>query len=339
MNRAGGMMERIVTWDNLRLAYLKARRGKSESREVREFTADCQNQLLLLSEELRSGVIKVGNWRQFVIHDPKERLITAPCFRERVLHHAIMNQCEPVFERTHIHDCYACRQGKGRIKAIERATLFCQRHEFFLKFDIRRYFDSIVHEILLKGLARRFKDRMLLGLFRQIVEAYEVTEGRGLPIGSLTSQHFANDYLAGLDRLVKEQLRVPAWVRYMDDCVVWGDSSQELKQWLTTIKQWLGQERELSLKPEPYINRTRLGIDFLGCRVYPWGRILNRRSKKRYRRKMKALEWNFLAGRIGESELRHRSQSLTSFTVAGGTKSWHFRQAVLNSLPVSGQGL
>ncbi len=134
-----------------------------------------------------------------------------------------MNLCEPIFERRSIYDSYACRKGKGRLAAIDRAREFCRRNRFFLKMDIRRYFDSVNHEVLRSLLRRMFKDERLLQLFKQIIESYETTPGTGIPIGNLTSQHFANSYLGSLDRFIKEELRCRHFVRYMDDFVVWSD--------------------------------------------------------------------------------------------------------------------
>ena len=194
-----------------------------------------------MAAELEHDTFRVGNYHQFTIHDPKERLITAPCFRERVLHHAIFNLCEPILERHLIADTFACRVGKGWLVALERAQRFAGRHRFFLKLDIRKYFDSIAHAILLARLGRLFKDRRLLHLFERIIESYSTPPGRGVPIGSLTSQHFGNFYLASLDRWVKERLRVRGYVRYMDDFALWADTSCALKIHLSEVGNFLGK--------------------------------------------------------------------------------------------------
>ena len=174
----------------------------------------------------RKIVFPVGRFSQFVIHDPKERIITAPCFAERVLHHAVMNVCEPKFEQWLINDTYACRVGRGQGAALSRAQQFARRFPFFLKIDVRKYFDSISHEILLSRLDLLFKDRRLLDLFERIVHSFRGNLGRGLPIGSLTSQHLANFYLGWFDRYAKETLRLKGYVRYMDDMALWADSSE-----------------------------------------------------------------------------------------------------------------
>jgi RNA-directed DNA polymerase len=164
MKRAGNLFERMVERDNLRLAYWKALRGKRGQQEVRRFGDHLENNLAAMAEQVRAGTYPLGRFRQFTVFDPKERLITAPCFAERVLHHAIMNVCEPVLDGWLIDDTYACRVGRGRVAALARAQEFARRYPFFLKLDIRKYFDSIPHEELLARLARRFKDRALLEL-------------------------------------------------------------------------------------------------------------------------------------------------------------------------------
>lgn len=234
MRRAGRLFDQILDHENLRLATHKALRGKRSKGDARAFVADLDANLEALRSSLERGDVVLGESHQFTIRDPKTRLITAPCFRERVLHHAILNVCEPTFERWLIADTFACRRGRGRLAALDRARRFASGHAAFLKLDIRRYFDSITHEILLDRLGRLFKDPRLLDLFGRIIAAFEATPGRGLPIGSLTSQHFANAYLGAFDRFVKEGLRVRGYVRSMDDMALWADSTATLKGHLAT---------------------------------------------------------------------------------------------------------
>jgi hypothetical protein len=331
-------MEQVLDRETLREAFARASRGKRARRDAAAFGARLDENLAGLARDLAEGTYTVGPYRQFTIFDPKQRLITAPCFRDRVLHHALILVCEPVFERSLIADTFACRRGKGREAAVERARHFARRHPWFLKLDIRRYFNSIDHEILRGKLGRKFKDRRLLDLFGRIIASYEVAPGRGVPIGSLTSQHFANFYLGGLDRFVKEGLRAGGYVRYMDDFVVWGDDRAGLSVVCDRVGEFLGRELSLGLKPEPYINRCRVGMDFLGNRVYPTHVALNRRGRVRYRRKLRALEREHATGQLDDTELRHRATALIAFARAGSTSSWRWRSRVLESLAMDGQG-
>ena len=220
MRRAGNLFEQIVALDNLRHAFQRAARGKRHRAEVAAFQITIDERLADMSVRLQRGEFPVGRFRQFEIHDPKRRIITAPDFPERVLHHAIIRVCEPHLERWLIADTYACRPGKGREAAVLRAAGFARRFPWRLHLDVRQYFDSIPHDTLLACLRQRLKDRQLLELFQGIIAGFRGAAGRGLPIGSLMSQHFANLYLGWLDRFVKESLRIPGYVRYMDDFVV-----------------------------------------------------------------------------------------------------------------------
>ena len=336
MKRTGRLLERIVERDNLRLAFHRAVKGKRHRADAREFGARLEENLREMAAEVASGSFPVGRFSQFVIHDPKERLITAPCFAERVLHHAVMNVCEPLFEQFLIDDTYACRRGKGRIAALRQAVRFSRRFPVLLKLDIRKYFDSISHAVLQERLQRRFKDPRLLALFGRIIDGYQTSPGRGLPIGSLTSQHLANFYLAWFDRFVKESIGAAGYVRYMDDSVIWGATSGELRVVLARCEELLGAELQLAVKATPVIAPTRHGFEFLGCRVYPDHLKLNRRSRARFRGKLFELETAFARGELDEHGLQQRVTALVAFTTAGGTRSWKFRSRVLQRMPVSG---
>lgn len=190
-------------------------------------------------------------------------------------------------------------------------------------------FDSIAHERLLDLLRRHFKDRPLLDLWERILRAYRGPAGHGLPIGSLTSQHFANFYLSGLDRYVKETLRIRGFVRYMDDVALWSDNSDELKTALPRLAHFLRQERGLRPKEAPHQNRTGHGMDFLGCRVFPTHLTLNACSRRRYHRRLTRLEEAWRQGRLNESELQQRATALVAFTRSAEISSWRFRRGVL----------
>lgn len=204
MKRVGNLLEQIAAPENLRLAFWKAAKGKWSRPATRAFAENFEEQIARMSEGLLDGNFPFRNYRRFRVFDPKERVIHAAAFSERVAHHGILNVCEPVLEKAAVFDSYACRKGKGRLQAIARAQGFTRRHRWFLKINVRRYFDSISHERLLGLLARKFKDRGLWNLLERIIRSYEASPGRGLPIGSLTSQHFANFYLGGLDRWALE---------------------------------------------------------------------------------------------------------------------------------------
>lgn len=336
MRRAGRLWEQILDRNNLRWAVLRALRGKRDRRDARQFVAHLEARLNQLGAQLAAGTVEVGRFHQFVIHDPKERIITAPCFEERVMHHALIHVCEPVFERWLIDDTFACRRGKGREAALVRAGQFSKRFPYFLTLDIRKYFDSVPHDQLLARLARLLKDQRALDLFQRIVGSYRPRQGVGLPIGSLTSQHLANFYLGAIDRFVKETLHVGGYVRYMDDMALWGKSTAELRDVLHRCRAFLHDELLLELKPSTPINRTSHGMDFLGCRLYPTHLTLNRRSRIRFRRRLASLEARYRKGLVSDMQRQQRATALVAFATAAGISSWRFRARVLQELTERG---
>lgn len=211
------------------------------------------------------------------------------------------------------------RKRRKAIAAVERARDFARRHEWFLKCDIRKYFDSIPHEGLMRMLRRKFKDERILKWFERIIATYETKSGRGLPIGNLTSQHLANLYLDPLDRFQSVK-----YIRYMDDFVFYSDSKAVLKSILDALPSFLGF-LGLPLKAGAYINRTARGMDFLGMRVWP-GRIgASRASLRRYRRKVAMCERMYEEGFIDEGILQRRVTALTAFLAQGDTLAWRRR--------------
>lgn len=281
MKRTGRLIEPIAEMDNLRLAFWKANRAKEGKIENREFAANLSSNLLQMHNDILGGDICVGDYHYFKIFDPKERTICAASFSERVLHHAIMNICHEVFERFQIYDSYATRLGKGQYAALERAKTFQKKYKWFCKLDVRKYFDTVTHEVLLDLLRRKFKDEKLMQLFEKIIHSYYTKNGQGLPIGNLTSQYFANFYLGHADHYIEEELRMSAYVRYMDDMVFWGNDKNMLllqrNRFIEYINNWL----KLEVKPD-CINSNDKGLPFLGYVLFPNITRLNKRSKNRF---------------------------------------------------------
>ncbi len=336
MKRTGRLFDAILTRDNVREALHRALKGKRHQAEVRDWSSQLDTNIDRIIQQLRDQTFSFGRFHQFMIHDPKERLITAPCFEERVVHHAVIKIVEPHLERWLIDDSFACRKGLGRIRCLTRARQFAREHSWFLKLDIRKYFDSIPHDRLLALWQRRFKDPQLLALITDIVECYRGDIGKGLPIGSLTSQHLANFYLGWFDRFVKESLRIRGYVRYMDDMVLWLPDSAAAKRTEFAVREFLADELILQPKPEPYANRTSHGMDFLGCRLFPSHMVLNRRSRIRFRRKLQALSEHYISQTLSEADFQTRATALVSFLKCDGLASWRFRTRSLFSEKVSG---
>jgi RNA-directed DNA polymerase len=305
-------MVQIADRDNLLLAYYKAKKGKSTRKEVLDYGRQIDRRLRQLQEALLNESVHVGDYHYFTIYDPKERQICAASFAERVLHHAIMNVCHPYFEQYQLAESYATRPGKGTFRAVDRAAGFQRQYPYYLKMDIRKYFDSIDHSVLLGQLHRRFKDAALLRLFERIIGTYHTQSGKGVPIGNLTSQYFANHYMAFTDRFVKEELRMSAYVRYMDDFVIWHQDLAVLQQVLQQMEGFLSERLALSLKTG-YTNKTAHGLPFLGFRLFPYKRLLSRRSKVRFAQKARALQSGWDAGKISDAEMQQRLSAMTAF--------------------------
>jgi len=291
MKRENNLLNEIADPENLRLAFWKARKGKDGKMEVLEFRKNLDDNLLRLRKELLSSTAKVGSYHYFTIYDPKERQICAAAFPERVLQHALMNICHCNFEKHQIFDSYASRLGKGTYAAIERAASFQKKYTWFLKLDIRKYFDSIDHKRLKILLENRFKDKELLFLFNQIIDSYKTQDGKGLPIGNLTSQYFANHYLSIADHFIKEKLHAIAYVRYMDDMVIWAEDKQSLLKIGSAFQSFIETELSLSLKPF-CLNSCDKGLPFLGYVLFPTHTMLNRVSRNRFISKLKYFNYN-----------------------------------------------
>lgn len=283
MRRQAVSLEQLADRRNLVLATWKAARGKHDRPAVARFLGAIDSRLDALAAAIRAGRAPLGRWRRFIVHDPKRRVIHAACFADRVLHHAILNLCEARFERALVDSTFACRPGKGVHAAIRHVRRALQRHEWFVQVDVDAYFASIDHAVLKALLARRFKGEPFLSLLGRIVDGGPVAgAGRGLPIGALTSQHFANAYLDGADRFLLADPRVRAHVRYMDDIAWWCDSRGDAAATLTALREYLASLR-LALKPGVIVRPSARGLAYCGFRVRPGLVRPTARKMTRYR--------------------------------------------------------
>ena len=301
------LFSKIVSFRNLLEASHKAAKGKRERPNVIAFFRRLEENLWDLSQELSERTYRPGGYTTFSIYRPKPRMISAAPFRDRVVHHALMNVIGPVLERSFIHDSYANRVGKGTHRAINRFQWFQRRYDYVLTCDIRKYFPSIDHEILKKLLRRRIADRGVLWLIDRIIDASNhqefvcdyflgddlltpISRRRGLPIGNLTSQFFANSYLTPLDHFVKEDLGCRAYLRYVDDFALFSDSKHLLQEWRGQIARFLASYR-LRLHPtRVHVSPCRIGGRFLGQVVYRSHRRLTGENVRRFRSRL--LAWD-----------------------------------------------
>jgi RNA-directed DNA polymerase len=313
VKRYGNLFEEIVWFENLVVAAKKAFRGKKDRARVARFYFERENELLCIREELRNKTYSPMPLRTFWIREPKLREIGASDFRDRVVHHAVCNIIEPILERGYIHHSYACRIGKGTHRAIRQAQTFSRKNRYYLKCDIKQYFACIDSEILKEILIKKFKDPDLIWLLNTIIESAQSDQpGKGIPIGSLTSQHFANLYLDRLDHHIKDSLRVKSYLRYMDDLILFCDEKANLHSLHFSIRTFLHDELELELKEKATMLAPVLeGIPFLGFRIFPNLVRLKQENKKRALNTLKSRTRAFKAGKLSEEEY---SRSLMSIT-------------------------
>jgi hypothetical protein len=312
----------ILSWDNLLLAYRKARAGKSAQNEILRYGFNLEYELSHLRQALADHTYRPGPYRRFLVKDRKTRLISAAPFRDRVAQHALLNRLEPELDRLFIEDSYASRTGKGVHAAVRRYRAWANRYAYALKLDIRRYFDSIDHQRLIQKLACAISDPDVLWMFYRIIEASPppahpapVTSPRddlvdlmqrplGLPLGNLTSQFLGNFYLNDLDHFVKDTLKVPAYLRYVDDMILLGDDKRHLWAWTAAIEEFLAMERLGLHERKKRLVPVRKGLDVLGYQVFPNATRLSRGSGYRFRRRTKALLAANAAGLCTDATLR-----------------------------------
>ena len=309
MNRENNLFEKICSIQNLHESFYKASKGKRQSAEYLKFRQNAGKKLEELRQVLLQGIYTAGAYRQFTIIDPKERVISAAPFKDRIVHHAIINVLEPVFEKQFIYHTYACRKGKGTHAAARYAFKCAKRTTYFLKLDVRKYFDSIDHSVLKKILCRIIKDSRCLELLFSVIDSYETNKSCGLPIGNLTSQFFANLYLSPLDHFVLEQLKPKGYVRYMDDMVIFSDSVAELKAAFTEIRCFCCERLNLLLK-EPVFGKTVHGVPFLGWRITSKGIFLLGKTKRRMKAKLHEIQRDYEEGKISEEKMCERARAV-----------------------------
>ena len=309
MKRQNNLFDQIIDYNNIRLAFLKAIRGNRASPQVISFCQDTGRNLAAVREKLQTLNCGWGGYYSFLINDPKLRLISTAPIEQRIMHHAIMNVLEPVLERPMIHHSYACRKGKGTHAAVEYAFKQCKSNIWFLKLDVRKYFDSIDHEVLKTQLRKLLKDIRVLTLLDGIIDSYETAPDKGVPIGNLTSQFFANMYLASMDHFILEKLHPGAYCRYMDDFVLWASSQAELKKMLEQINNFVSEKLCLLLKP-PVFGKASAGLPFLGFLIKEKGIYLMQKSKRRVKERMSEITALLYSGKTTEEKAAERVRSV-----------------------------
>jgi len=350
MKRYGNLYPQIIEFENILLAAHKAQTGKRFRENILAFNYNLESELVRLQQELADKTYQPGAYRTFTITEPKTRMISAAPYRDRVVHHALCNIIVPIFERTFIHDSYANRVGFGTHRALHRFIRFARSSRYVLQCDIKKYFPSIDHSILKNLIRRKLKCKDTLWLTDTIIDnsneqlpVIEYFPGdelltplqrkRGLPIGNLTSQFFANIYLNRFDHFVKEQLKVKKYVRYVDDFALFADDWQFLAEARLAVEEYLAGLR-LKIHPiKSQLFETKHGANFLGFRIFPHRIRVRTENLRRARRRLKRLQTEYAEGKIDWSKVERSLTSWVAHLEHGDT--WQLRKKIFNSLVFS----
>ncbi|MBI9019074.1 MAG: RNA-dependent DNA polymerase [Phycisphaerae bacterium] len=352
MKRYGNLWDKLVSWDNLVLAAYKARKGKRAKACVQRFEFNLEAELLQLQDELVNGIYMPGNYVTHWITRPKARKISAAPYRDRVLHHGMMNVLEPILDK-HFHpDSYACRKEKGTHAAVDRLQHLIKHNQYALQCDIQKFFPSIDHEIL-KGIFRRLiKDQKLLKLMDMIVDCSNEQEAVnnyfkdddlfmpfdrrcGLPIGNLTSQWFANWYLSGLDHYITKQCHCGSYVRYCDDFIILAKDRATLIDLRNTIKDYLDSIRLKMHTNKNFIRPVNSGLTFTGMRIWPYYRLLRKDNIKAFKKRIKWMQKAYAYNLIDRGYIQprlaswigHSSHTNNYKLLCRLCKDWRFKRA------------
>lgn len=290
------LYDALCSYDNLFLAYKKARKRKTTKSYVIDFEKNIKENLLLLRSELLLHCYIPKPLVNFTIYDPKTRKISKSDFRDRVVHHALCNIIEPIFEKRFIYDSYANRVGKGTLKALQRFDFFKRKASrnnkekcYILKADIQKYFENVGHDILLSIIKKKISDKRVVWLIRKIL-ANSSSQNKGMPLGNLTSQFFANVYLNDFDWFVKTKLKAKYYIRYVDDFVVFEADKQKLNSYKEEINMFLKNKLKIQLHPDKCkILRFGNSFTFLGFRVFYYHKLFKKSNIRKIKRKLKSL--------------------------------------------------
>lgn len=279
----------ITSIKALSAAWKKFSRGKKSRKDVSDYQKNLRVNLEVMHKRLASGYYQHESYQRFTIHDPKQRQIHKATVEDRIVHQAIVTAIAPHFEKRFIYDSYSCRVGKGTHAGVLRLQTFLRkssrnntRKVYMLKCDIRKYFSSIDHEILLSLIARRIDNDEILELIRTIILSHGSVTGKGIPLGNVTSQLFANIYLHELDWFMKQTIGVQYYARYCDDFIVVSQDKKHLEQLTELIGVFLRVNLQLDLHPNKVTIRSwNQGIDFLGYVLQPHAVTIRTKTRKR----------------------------------------------------------
>lgn len=339
------LFSRFCSLENLELAFKKARKGKTTKQYVIEFEKYLKQNLEKLRNELLNKTYKPLPLKTFILRDPKTRKISVSDFRDRVVHHAVCNILEPVFDARFIYDSYANRKGKGVHSALERFDCFKRKvshngrkvkgcsddnfvQGFVLKADVKHYFDTVDHQKLIEIISKIIQDIDLIDVIRKIIENHTIkTANKGMPLGNLTSQFFANVYLNELDQFIKHALKVKYYLRYVDDFVILHSSRSQLEFLKDRIGEFLKKELFLELHPQKSkIHPLGQGVDFLGFKCFYYFRLLRKRNIRKMLQRFEQFKLFLKEEKIGVNEIIKSFQGWDAYAMHAN--SFNLRRAI-----------
>lgn len=330
--------QELISIENIFKAWQKFYSGKADKKDVTKFWENLEDNIFNLHNELKLENYKHGAYEKFIIFDPKKRLIHKAGIRDRVVHQLIFDYLLPVFEKRFIFDSYSSRINKGTHKAVTKLKRFCQninsrgKRCWVLKCDIEKFFNNINHGILFDFINKRIDDHKSLKIIKEIIDSFEISQGKGLPLGNLTSQLFANVYLHELDYFIKNHLRIKNYIRFNDDFVIVHQSKEFLENLIPKIQNFLKDKLELNL-PQNKINLRNInwGTDFLGYIILPNGILIRAKTKRRLLRKINKKMKDYMTGTISFNNL---AQTINSYLgILKHCSSFKIKQRILNSIP------
>lgn len=314
MKRVGKLFDDVFTRENLYQAYLDARKGKRKKRACYRFEINLGANLDALHREIHAGTYRPRSYHKFLVHEPKERVIHAPAFRDIVVQHAIYRVIYEIYNRTFVATSFACRKGYGTHRASDYTQRALERYDdnrYTLKLDIRKFFYSIDRDILRTLIERKIKDRRLLDIMMLFAHQDEPT---GIPIGNLLSQLYALVYLNPVDQFAKRVLGVRHYTRYVDDFILFGLTLDQCREYRERIVAFLESGLRLRLSKST-IQRIRRGVNFVGYRTWKGCRLIRKHSLRRFRRSLKRVEWESVISLLGHASrthsLRHMKKTLS----------------------------
>lgn len=311
MQSIKNLYEKIYDFENIYKAWEEARKGKRYRDDVLIFNQNYEEHLIDIQNQLIYETYEVGRYHTFYVYEPKKRLIMSLPFKDRIVQWAVYRQLFPLYENTFINDSYACRRGKGTHKAADKLQYWLRQTDrkpqkfYYLKMDISKYFYRVDHEILLKILRKRIKDERLIRLLAKIINCETTNFGlpmwkepdevdvenrladKGMPIGNLTSQMFANIYLNEVDQYAKHNLKLHYYIRYMDDIIILHEDKKYLAEVKNLIEIFLDENLRLNLNNKTTIRPCSMGVDFVGFRIWATHRRMKKKTAVKIKRNLK----------------------------------------------------